>query len=479
MRRRDLLRTLLTAPLLSRGGAAAAPRRPNIVFICTDDQAYWSLGCEGNRDAKTPVIDRLRSQGAHVANSFVAAPVCSPSRATTFSGRYGSEVGITDVINPAKDPDLGLPDGMMTWPKVLSDAGYFTGLIGKWHLGTAARHHPTKRGFRYFAGFPSSGETSIDPDVEIDGKVRRIPGFTSEVLTDLAIDFVRAHKSGPFLLNLHFWAPHANQRQSTPDGDRTWLPVQDQVWRSFQNLNPAIPNPDYPHLDIARVRRMTTEYLASVASVDVALKRLLGVLDELNLAGNTVVIFTSDNGFNIGHHGIWHKGNGWWILTTNRDGNRNNLYDNSLHVPCIIRWPGVIKPGSTVRQTVSTVDWYPTILSMAGLTKPASAVLRGRDFTPLLRGESRSWNNDLYAEYSTRRYGKADLRMYRTPEWKLIRDFFNPGSDELYHLATDPAEAANLIGSSDEQIRRIRDELDTKLLKKMREVGDPLARDRT
>jgi uncharacterized sulfatase len=460
------------------GGAAAfagqisSRRRPNILFICTDDQAYWTLHCAGNANAMTPHVDQLRAQGAYFSNAFVAAPVCSPSRATTLSGRFGTEVGITDVLG---DKDPGLPADTVIWPRVLSDAGYFTGLIGKWHLGAGDQHYPTRFGFRYFAGFRTGAGTSIDPDVECDGKVQRVPGFTAEILTDLAIRFMRERGQEPFSLNVHYWEPHMNQRQHTPDGDRTWLPVPDEIWQHFRTLSPAIPNPDFPHLDVPRVKRMTVEYLASVASVDRSVGRLLASLDELKLAENTVVVYTGDNGFNIGHNGIWHKGNGWWILTTNRDGNRPNLYDNSIHVPCIMRWPGVIRPGTVIPETISTVDWYPTILSMTGVPRPPQSTLRGMDFTPLLRRGKVTWDNDLYAEYSTRKYGNADLRMYRTPHWKLIRDFHNTGKDELYHLAKDPAETTNLIESPGKEIHNIRATLDTKLLATMHQIGDPLA----
>jgi len=470
--RRDFLAALLSGAT-ALGGQVAAKSRPNILFICTDDQAWWTLHCAGNAEASTPHVDRLRRQGAYFSNAFVAAPVCSPSRATTFSGRYGTEVGITDVLSE-KDPN-GLPLDTVIWPKVLADAGYYTGLIGKWHVGADDRHYPTHFGFRYFAGFRTGAGTSIDPDVESDFKIKRIPGYTAEILTDLAIRFLRDRRGEPFSLNVHYWEPHMNQRQHTPDGDRTWLPVPDDIWKHFESLNPNIPNPDFPNLDIARVKRMTREYLASVASVDRSVGRLLDALDELGIADNTIVIYTGDNGFNIGHNGIWHKGNGWWITTTNRDANRPNLYDNSIHVPCLIRWPGVTRPGALIRQTVSTVDWYPTILGMTGLQRPAHIALRGHDFTPLLRGRKVPWDNDLYAEYSTRKYGKADLRMYRTPQWKLIRDFLNPGKDELYHLAKDPAETTNLAGSNSGEAGKMRTELESRLLAVMRRIGDPLA----
>lgn len=455
------------------GCSTARGKSPNIVFMYTDDQAAWTVGALGNPQAHTPNLDRLFLQGARLMNSFVTTPVCSPSRAGLMASRYGTELGISDFLNHSKDPDLGLDPEIVTWPEVLSEAGYATGMFGKWHLGKLDRYLPTRTGYDVFKGFRVGANISQNPSVEIQGQVNEVEGFTPDILTDYAIEFIRRERSGPFLVNLHFWAPHANTTNRTPDGDRTWLPLSDEDWEPFRNLDPSIPNPAYPELDVPRVKRMMREYLASVASVDRNVGRLLALLDELNLTGNTIVIFTSDHGYNMGHNGIWHKGNAWWILKNNR-GMRPNLYDNSLRVPAVVRWPEVIRAGVVVNETLTNLDWYPTILAMADATAPEQQMIRGRNFLPLLKGESLEWNNDLYGEYSLLHQARADLRMWRTREWKLIRDFKNPGKDELYHLAKDPAEMKNLIDVTDPDVKLKKESLEEQLLERMREIGqDP------
>jgi uncharacterized sulfatase len=219
---------------------------------------------------------------------------------------------------------------------------------------------------------------------------------------------------------------------------------------------------------------MMREYLASTASVDRNLGRLLAVLEELKLSGRTIVIFTSDHGYNMGHNGIWHKGNGRWILT-HRRGSRPNLYDHSLRVPMIIRWPGTVKPGTIVKKNVSTLDLYPTILAMAGLAVPEGVKIHGRDFVPLLKGEDIPWDEELFAQYSMIHGQTADLRMWRTNEWKLVRNFYRKKRPvELFHLATDPEEHKNLADSNDPEVQAMRARLNAKLLEKMRAIGDPL-----
>jgi uncharacterized sulfatase len=334
------------------------------------------------------------------------------------------------------------------------------------------------------------GSISKDPVVEVKGETRQVKGYTPDILTNYAMDFIRRHQNGPFLVSLHFWAPHANTGNRSPDGDRTWLPVSDEDWFRFRYIDPVIPDPDYPNLDIPRVKRMMKEYLASVASVDRNLGRLLTLLDELELASNTVVIYSSDHGYNMGHNGIWHKGNGRWILkgmqaartVTGPGGGhevfqeyRPNLYDNSLRVPSALRWPGVVEPGTIIEETTSTLDWYPTIVAIAGLTPPEGELVRGRNLLPLLKGQIADWDNDFYAQYSMDHGGvTADLRCWRTPDWKLVRDFRNEGRDELYYLRADPHEHSNLILSQDPHIQRVREQLDRDLLARMKAIGDPV-----
>ena len=448
---------------------AKAAERPNILFLFTDDQAPWALGLSGHPHAKTPHLDRLFKQGAYLVNAFTTTPVCSPSRAGLMTSRYGTEVGITDWINPRKEKNHGLNPKFPVWPKLLQKAGYRTGLIGKWHLGTQDRFHPTNYGYDYFMGFRSGGSVPKDPTLEVNGINRKLKGLLPDILTDDAVRFVVRNRKRRWCLSLHFRAPHAR-----------WLPVAEEDWAPFKNLDPTIPNPMYPNLDVARVKRMTREYLASVASVDRNVGRLLAELDRLKLAKNTVVIFSSDHGYNMGHNGIWHKGNGHWIvkpppaaLPNIPRGQRPNMYDHSIRVPTAVRWPGVIKPGTKITHTVSNLDWFPTILAMAGVEIPRGTVIRGRNILPVLKGEKIAWSNEFYAEYSTHHQTKTHTRMLRTSKWKLIRDFRNRDRDELYDLENDPAESENLIESKNPIHRRIRVLLNQRILSKMQKLNDP------
>jgi uncharacterized sulfatase len=455
------------AAFLARGGTSAAEERPNIVFILCDDLAPWALGIAGHPEARTPNIDRLFREGAYLVNSFAVTPVCSPSRAALVASRYGTELEITDYL-ATQETDLGLHPRNVIWPGVLARGGYRTGLVGKWHLGVKDEFHPTKFGYEHFMGFRGGGATPMNPKLEVSGQERQLSGYGGDLLTDEAIAFVGRQDPRPFLLSLHFREPHS-----------PYLPTPEEDWTPFQNLDPTIPNPDFPKLDVPRTKRMTREYLASIHSIDRNVGRLLAELDRLKLAENTVVIFSSDHGYNLGHNGMWHKGNGRWILTEPPPGTENvprgerpNMYDNSLRVSTGIRWPARIKPGTIVTQTHSHLDWYPTLVALAGLDVPPEQGVRGRNFLPLLMGERIDWDNDLYAEYSTHHNSKTHMRAYRTPEWKLVRDFLNPERDELYDLKRDPAETTNLIDSTEARAREAKDTLHRKLLAKMREVND-------
>lgn len=459
-------------PVLLSLTAATAPR-PNILFIMTDDQGPWAWGGGGHPDARTPHLDRLRAEGAHLANYFVTTPVCSPARASMLTSRYGTELGITDFLPESDTPTPGLDPALPAWPRLLRDGGYRTAHLGKWHVGALDESLPRAFGYDYFAGWRHGPMVSKDPVVEFPDGKRTVPGYTSDILTDLALDFLAEQGDKPFLLSLHYWAPHANANK-TPDGDRTWMPLHEADWNLFKDLKPTLPEPRHPDLDVPRAERMTREYLASVHSVDRNLGRILDALDARGLNENTLVIFTSDHGYNLAHHGIWHKGNGWWLLEQDR-GVRTNLWDTSIRAPAILRWPAGIKPGTTVTNTTSNLDWFPTLLSLAGVTLPEGTLIRGQNFAPLLRGESLPWNDDFFFQYDQRDDGKGagNLRGYRTPEWKLVRDFRHAGRDELYHLAEDPGETENLIASTEPEVVAAREDLENRLRAAMAAIGDP------
>ncbi|MEZ5398409.1 MAG: sulfatase-like hydrolase/transferase [Bryobacteraceae bacterium] len=444
--RRALLATAASAAARSSRGAPAGVKKPNIVFLYSDDQAAWTLGHSGNRESHTPHLDRLCRDGAYFTNSFVTTPVCSPARASLMTSRYSLETGIEDYLSPTEDADRGLSHDFPVWPAALRAAGYRTGLVGKWHLGYKPEFHPTRYGFEYFAGFVGGGSGPMDPELEVDGRVRQFRGSTPDIFTDHAVEFMRRRRGEPFLLCCHYREPHASNAPGA-GAARTWLPIPDGDWARFRELDPAIPNPNFDGLDTPEVKRMMREYLASVACLDRNVGRVLACLDELGAARDTVVVFTADNGMNMGHNGIWHKGNGRYILKNNR-GERPNLFDNSLRAPAIVRYPAGVRAGTRIGETVTNLDWFPTLLSLAGGPLP-SGVIRGRDMTPLLMRRRVRWDNELYCEYNQRHNAQADLRSWRTREWKLVRDLRNRNRDELYDLARDPAEASNLIHSTD------------------------------
>ncbi len=461
-----MFRALAVLALIAQP-AVAAP--PNILFVYTDDQAGWALGLSGHPHASTPNMDSLFRRGAYLPNSFTVTPVCSPSRASLLTSRYGSELGLTDWINPRREPLLGLAPETVTWPELLQAAGYRTGLVGKWHLGLLDDHHPTRHGYGSFVGFRGGGTATADPVLEKDGTDQRFRGLTADILTREALAFLERERDGPFLLSLHYRAPHTR-----------WLPVAKEDWAPFDGLVPIIPNPGFPYLDVERVRRMTREYLASTKSVDRNLGRILARLDDLGLADSTVIVYTSDHGYNMGHGGVWHKGNGHYVRTRNPpatanvpDGQRPNMWDRSIRVPTAVVWPGSVAPGRVIGETISNLDWFPTIAAIAGAEIPEGTPVRGRSLVPLLLGNADGWSDEFYGEYSTHHQSRTHMRMLRTPRWKLVRDFLNPERDELYQLASDPDETTNLIHHPRAQPALER--LGRRLAVRMRRVGDRLA----
>ena len=380
---------------------AAEPARPNIVFIQTDDQGPWALGLSGHPDAVTPNLDRLFRSGAYFRRSFTVTPVCSPSRASLLTSRYGSELGITDWINEPKEPDMGLDPKTPTWSKSLHDAGYRLGLMGKWHLGSKDQFHPSVFGYDVFSGFRTGGAATRNAPLEFaiatdpsTWSPRKTEGFIVDVVTDEALKFLNASAPSavagrqPFCLSIHYREPH------TP-----WTPAAEEDAARTNGLEPKPPVPSHPDLDVDRWKKATREYLASVASVDRNVGRILDRLDESKLAENTIVIFTSDHGYNVGHHGVLHKGNGVWMTnsvpkkTENVPANRRpNMLDTSLLVPTCVRWPGMVKPGTVIDHTITQLDWFPTLLAMT--KTPDVTGLRGRNLKPLLAGEAIEWNDD-------------------------------------------------------------------------------------
>ncbi len=481
----NLIKAFSVLLLFANFSLQAQDKKPNILFILTDDQAPWALGASGDPNANTPNMDKLLREGVYLKNAFCTTPVCSPARASIMTSRYASEYDILDFIphpnhrlfDPKYSPALA-PESI-TFAEVLQEAGYYTGLVGKWHLGDWTmegneKYHPTNNGFDYFTGLTSGGTTPDDPELEENGKVSQFKGLTTDILTDRALKFIEDNKNKNFLLCLNTRAPHSR-----------WLPVTDEDWAPFENMDPLLPNPGYPDLDTEKAKRKMREYLASTRGVDRNIGRITDLLQELGLMENTIIIFFSDHGYNMGHNGIEHKGNGNWITKTLPPATENiearsrpNMYDTSLKVPAFVIWPGTTKAGMVVNHTITSLDLFPTIVEMAGAKMPENYTIRGRSLVPLLQGkEVENWDDDYYGEYSMINYSSAFMRCYRTPEWKLIRDFLNPGRDELYHIALDPEENINLIDIPTEEVRLVKENLNQHILQKMKEIDDPLLKE--
>lgn len=479
---KNFLCCLLALGLLAKFGGESCPAKegkPNILFLFADDHAPWAFGSAGNREASTPNLDRLVEEGMYLPNSFTATPVCSPSRAELWTSRYGSELGITDWIKPMErffkdnpQDQPGLDPDLPNVAKQLKSAGYSTALIGKYHLGERPECHPTKQGFDYFMGFLEGGTTPDNPMLEKEGERKRFEGLTVDILTDEALGYLRKakEKGGPFFLSMHFRSPHAK-----------WLPVAPSDWEPFENLDPTLAHPDFPGLDIERAKQMMREYLASVKGVDRNVGRILSLLDELGLSENTLVVYTADHGYNIANNGIWHKGNGHWLLkkemmppaTENVPvGQRPNLYDNSIRVPTIVRWPGRVSPGTVCENSVMNLDWFPTFAEIAGAPVDSGTVVRGKSIVPLLTGTVRDWEDDVFLQYSTKHQSHTHMRAWRSPKYKLVRDFLNPERDEFYDLAADPGETENLIHRLPEGLEPVVEEFDRKIRASMKAIGD-------
>jgi uncharacterized sulfatase len=404
-------------------------------------------------------MDRLAAEGARFTNAFVTTPVCSPSRASFLTGRYGTQLGITDWINtPESKAGVGLPD-VPTWPKVLQKNGYVTALVGKWHLGDQPRFHPTKHGFNHFFGFLGGGEVAMNPNLEKDGKVQNIKGPISDLLTDDAIAFVEQNAGKKFAMCLMFREPHQPYKP---------MPKEDSA--AVADLDPTIP--DAPYLDPKQVKEFTKDYYASIHAADRNIGRLLQKLDELKLADQTIVLFSSDHGYCIGQHTIYTKGNAVTIAGGVEGPRRPNMFEENIRVPLIIRWPGVVKPGSVINDTVTLLDTFPTVLGALQITSDDVKTQHGIDYSPLLRGESIPKREFLYGEYDMHNFAFASMRMIRTDDWKLVRFQLVNSQDELYDLKNDPGEKRNLYNKP--AAKEIQEQLQSKLTKRQEELHDPM-----
>ncbi len=438
--------------------AAEPARKPNIIFILIDDMGWADGGCFGSKFYQTPQIDRLAAGGVRFTQAYAACAVCSPTRAALMTGRYPARLHLTDWIpgEPApqnsrfKIPDWRqhLPLEETTLAEVLKKLGYVTAHIGKWHLGSGA-FLPQHQGFdTNVAGGMTGHPASYFWPYGGVRNIHRVPGlaerggrrgdYLTDQLTDEALDFITANRSRPFYLNFCHYAVHA--------------PLQGK-----QALTDEAADRPGAH------GQSNTVYAAMLKSVDESVGRIVQKLQELRLTGRTVIVFTSDNGGAV-HFGQPPATSNWPL----RNG-KGTAYEGGLRVPLIIKMPGVTRAGSVCDSPVITMDFFPTLLELAGAPESASRTAAdGVSLVPLLRGQAVSPHPELFWHYPHYWNGgkTSPYSVARIGDWKLIR-FYETGREELYDLNSDPSEIHDLAVSNPTR----RNELAARLDAWLKEVG--------
>ena len=349
-------------------------KQPNVVFIISDDQGFWSLGCAGNREIYTPNIDRLAAQGMRFENFFCVSPVCSPARASLLTGCIPSQHGVHDWLRDDDERRASIEylAGQYSYTKALAESGYECALSGKWHMGASAR---AQQGFTHWFCHKSGGGPYYGAPLYRDGVLYREERYVTDAITDDAVEFLNSHKEAekPFYLHVAYTAPHAPWLNNHPE-EYTKL-YENCLFESVPHL-PRHLDSIYLTDEVAKDERANLiGYFAAVTAMDAGIGHILETLDELGLAEDTLVVFTSDNGFSCGHHGFWGKGNGTFPL---------NMYEESVKVPFIARHPGRIPAGVVCDSLVSAYDFMPTLLDYLGLKPLDMAKRPGVSFVPAL-----------------------------------------------------------------------------------------------
>ena len=430
--------------------ASRNTEQPNIVFVLTDDQGCWAMGCAGNDEVLTPNLDRIAATGLRFENFFCASPVCSPARASILTGRIPSQHGVHDWIRKgnlkAMGPRGGWDDdraieylaGMRGYTETMAEHGTVCGISGKWHLGDSLN---PQKGFSYWHLFPWGGGNYHDALIIRDGRMEQDPRYLTDVITEggLKVLDAQASSDSPFYLSVHYTAPHSPWHRGQHPDDLVAL-YEDCPFDTC----PEVPGGHPWQINSAprgrgeRRRELLSGYYAAITGLDRGVGQILDRLEEIGVRENTLFIFTSDNGMNMGHHGIWGKGNGTFP---------QNMYDTSVKVPALISRPGHVPEGVVCDHLLSHYDIMPTLLDYLGYEHPGAETLPGRSFAALLRGEEITQRENIvvFDEY-------GPVRMIRTRNWKYVHRY-PYGPQELYDLANDPGEERDLVSEPAQRIR--------------------------
>jgi arylsulfatase A-like enzyme len=466
-----------------------AGRPPNVVFIMSDDHAAHAVSAYGSRINRTPGIDRIAERGMRLDSAFCTNSICAPSRAAILTGTYNHVNGVTTLDTP-------LDNSLVTFPRLLREAGYQTTMIGKWHLGHGPNADPA--GFDFWRVLPGQGHYYDPVMLAADGEVVERGGYVTDLITDDCIDWIdRRDPDRPFLLLCHHKAPHrrwepaprhaalfdgvdipepATMFEDLIDGHADRAAVVRAMRMRLMDLDPIYdlkaPVPDGLDSEAElrwRYQRYIKDYLRVVAAVDEGVDRILDHLEAIGVADDTIVVYTSDQGFFLGDHGWFDK---------------RLMYEESLRMPFLVSYPRRVEPGSSSDAMVLNVDVAPTILEWCGVEVPEW--MQGRSAVPVLEGEPPvDWRSSMYYRYWMHRDGAHNVPAHlgvRTATEKLIC-YYNdpcdqPGANgpvdpiewEFFDLASDPFETTNLIGdpSRAADVERLRGEL----ARLQAEVGD-------
>ena len=420
-----------------------AQKQKNIIFILSDDHRYDYMGFHENAPdfLQTPGMDKMAEEGAHISNAFVTTSLCSPSRASILTGQYAFRHGAVDNTNPIKE-------GTVYFPEFLQEAGYQTSFFGKWHIGED--DDMPKPGFDRWVSFRGQGVYN-DPLLNFDGERKKIEGYTTDLLTDYAIDFIENRdKKKPFFVYLSHKAVHAefypaerhddmyedaeleipasmNYTEQNYEGKPDWVKEQRFSWHGVDFMYHN--RPDHPQT----LEEIITEYSETLMGVDESVARVLDYLKANDLDDNTLVIYMGDNGFMLGEHGLIDK---------------RQAYEESMRVPMIAWAPGYIEAGSTIDENILNIDLAPTFLDLAGGKMPADHVVDGTSFLNILEdGEAKEWRDTFTYQYFWEHAFPHTPTTYaiRGDRFKYIYYHGVWDKNELYDLKNDPMEMHNLI----------------------------------
>ena len=414
-----------TVLLVSCGEAPA--RKPNILVVLTDDQGWGDLSVHGNTNLSTPNIDSLARDGA-IFDRFFVSPVCSPTRAEFLTGRYHVRGGVHGTSAGSERLDLD----EHTIAETFRAAGYATGAFGKWHNGGQHPYHPNARGFDEYYGFTSGHWAHyFDAVMDHNGEIVRGNGFIIDDLTDHAIEFMKANRGQPFFCYVPYNTPHSPMQ------------VPDRFYEKFDGAQLAMHNrdperEDMPHLLAA---------LAMVENVDWNVGRMLEALDELNLAGHTIVFYFSDNGPN------------GWRWNGGMKGRKGSADEGGVRVPGLMRWPGKIPAGRKVPEIAAAIDLLPTFADLAGIPVLSEKPLDGVSLKPLLLGESEEWPDRTLLTYWRGRVSA------RTQQFRM------DGQGQLFDMPNDPGQRTDVAAAHSEIAAKLNQALDDWKLEAEAELG--------